>query len=277
MIHLHALNADRERLEPVDERNAEMQSGSGNRAELAEAFDNGALILTHGEKRRHKIESKQRDQDGEAGGDAEQAFRKSAAGSGLLGNGDVAIGPLLKSCESSRRQPLRPAELSCAIAVICWWSGQASGRPDCRLSQTCTASGPAGHCRSHASEARFFPAFASPYIRQPTGLGTPPGLQTFHRAARTEGGGLEVTAMRTHALRIVVLAAILAHLTGVLATEASAEAAGRRTASTAGASWTSSLRSEGAPISPRSTSYRPDAVDTGPPTPGPTDPNGPST
>jgi hypothetical protein len=60
MILLHALDANRERLEPVDERNAEMQAGSGYGAELAEAGDDSALVLTHGEKRRHEIESKQR-------------------------------------------------------------------------------------------------------------------------------------------------------------------------------------------------------------------------
>src|SRR5262249_42688821 len=61
MILFHALDANRERLEPVDERNAEMQAWSGYGAELAETGDDGALILTHGEERRHKIESKQRD------------------------------------------------------------------------------------------------------------------------------------------------------------------------------------------------------------------------
>jgi len=85
--------------------------------------------------------------------------------------------------------------------------------------------------------------------------------------------------MRTQALRIVMLAAIWAHLAGGLATGAFADPVGRRTAPPQQAtSWTSLLRSQNAsnPTSPRTISYRADALDTGPPTPGPTDPNGPS-
>jgi hypothetical protein len=82
--------------------------------------------------------------------------------------------------------------------------------------------------------------------------------------------------MLTHALRIGILTAILAHLTGALATGAAADPA--RLNPSPAASWTSSLPSvsPASPNLPRPTSYRPDGPDTGPPTPGPTDPNGPS-
>lgn len=84
--------------------------------------------------------------------------------------------------------------------------------------------------------------------------------------------------MLTHALRSVILTAILAHLTGALATGAAADPARLKTNPSPAASWTSSLSSvsPASPNLPRPTSYRPDAPDTGPPTPGPTDPNGPS-
>ena len=90
--------------------------------------------------------------------------------------------------------------------------------------------------------------------------------------------------MRAKSLRIVILAAIWlaaiwAHLAGALATAAFANPAPlMRTAPPAAASGTSLLRSLSAsnPIPPSAASYRPDALDTGPPTPGPTDPNGPS-
>ena len=85
--------------------------------------------------------------------------------------------------------------------------------------------------------------------------------------------------MRTQALRIVILAAIglgaiWAHLAGAPAAAAFANPA----SPPAAASGTSSLRSLSAsnPVPPSAASYRPDARDTGPPTPGPTDPNGPS-
>jgi hypothetical protein len=72
--------------------------------------------------------------------------------------------------------------------------------------------------------------------------------------------------MRTQALRILILAAIGAYLAGALGSAAFADPAGVRTTPSPGTSWTGS---------PRPTSYRPDGSDTGPPTPGPTDPNGP--
>jgi hypothetical protein len=84
--------------------------------------------------------------------------------------------------------------------------------------------------------------------------------------------------MRTQALRIVSLAAILATLTGGLATGAFAEPVGGQTPPQGAASWTSSSRPLNSSdfTSTRAISYRSEALDTGPPTPGPTDPNGPS-
>jgi len=73
--------------------------------------------------------------------------------------------------------------------------------------------------------------------------------------------------MRTQALSIVILAAIGAHLAGALGSGASANPAGVRATPSPATCRTSS---------PSPTSYRPDGSDTGPPTPGPTDPNGPS-
>src|SRR5215475_4217810 len=90
---------------------------------------------------------------------------------GCCGMETWAIGLLLKSCENNRRQPLRPAELSSAIAVNCWSSVDMGAAPrtigpNGNLTQAATASALIGHSRSHAGEAWFFPALAGPHIRR---------------------------------------------------------------------------------------------------------------
>src|SRR5262245_61195622 len=103
-----------------------------------------------------------------------------------------------------------------------------------------------------------------------------------HRPApafgKSAGGALEMEAMRTQVLRIVIPAAMWASLTGAIATEASANAAGLGKSPPPSVTWTQLLRSASASntTSARDTGYWPDALDTGPPTPGPTDPNAPS-
>jgi len=78
--------------------------------------------------------------------------------------------------------------------------------------------------------------------------------------------------MLTHGLRIVIAAAIGACVTGALV----ASAARPREALPLSASSTPSIQSTSSPnpTPPYVTSYRLDPA-TGPPTPGPTDPNGP--
>jgi hypothetical protein len=82
--------------------------------------------------------------------------------------------------------------------------------------------------------------------------------------------------MRRQALGTVIAAAVMAYLTGALAAGARADTEGLR--NTALATSTHMVRSvSGAnPTALHATSYRPDGSDSGPPTPGPTDPNGPS-
>lgn len=174
-----------------------------------------------------------------------------------------------------REQPAPAPPNHCGKLLVV--GGHARGgcgrSPNCKLTRRCTPSALVGHTRSHASEARFSPPAGKPtYRANLTDLGTPPRPWTFD----SRQGVLEVTAMRAKSLRIVILAAIWlaaiwAHLAGALATAAFANPAPLlTTAPPAAASGTSLLRS------PRAASYRPDALDTGPPTPGPTDPNGPS-
>jgi hypothetical protein len=78
--------------------------------------------------------------------------------------------------------------------------------------------------------------------------------------------------MRTQALRIVSSVAMGAaiFLTLTPATKLSPQAAELMSMAAPASSLTQTQTSA------RATSYRPDAPDTGPPSPGPTDPNGPS-
>jgi hypothetical protein len=108
MVLLHALDADREGLQSVNERNAEVQARPGDRIELAEAGDHGALVLSHREEGRDEIEAEQsHDHDGE-GDDAEKALGDPAAARQLR-NGKLSHRSAPDGCENNRCQPLGPA------------------------------------------------------------------------------------------------------------------------------------------------------------------------
>ena len=108
-------------------------------------------------------------------------------------------------------------------------------------------------------------------------LGTPSGAARF---ADQQLVPLEITAMSTPTLRRIVPAAlwVLILLAPALAAKPSSRAAGLSNGAAPAASlqqlprWASTSKATSAPA----ISYRPSGADTGPPTPGPTDPNGPS-
>jgi len=133
-----------------------------------------------------------------------------------------------------------------------------------------------GHSRSQASEAWFIPALEAPHVGMQERFGTPLRLRTLRRTA----GALEIAAMSTPTLRRIGPAAMwaLILLAPALAAKPSSHAPGLRNGAAPAASllqlprWASTSKAPSASAA----SYRPGGADTGPPTPGPTDPNGPS-
>src|SRR5262249_59150548 len=125
---------------------------------------------------------------------------------GCCGMETWAIGLLLKSCENNRRQPLRPAELSSAIAVNCWSSvdmgaapaddwPQWQAHPGChRVSanrftpdHTPVRPGSFPRWRGHISDWR----------NEPAG-GTLPGLWTFERQVHWRRGHADASVAHCH-------------------------------------------------------------------------------
>ena len=90
VVLLHALDVDRERFQPVHERDAQVQTGACQRMELAEAGDDGALVLPHREERRDEIEKDHKDDEADQPGEAEETFRgPTAAGAWNSGDGNL--------------------------------------------------------------------------------------------------------------------------------------------------------------------------------------------
>src|SRR4029453_14543614 len=105
VVLLHALYVDRKRFQAVDEGDAQMQAGARHRIELAEAGDDGALVLADGEEWRDDVED-----DGEAGeggksGKTEQALGGSAAaGAWDSGYGNLCHRRLLLTLAGATRE-----------------------------------------------------------------------------------------------------------------------------------------------------------------------------
>src|SRR5215510_12939455 len=114
MIFLQTLDADRVGLEPVNERYAKVQAGSGHRAELAEARHHSTLVLANREERRHQIEQKQEGNERDQADQAEEAAPGSATRAGQPGYRELrhVMPPWACAAErlasTSRARHLRP-------------------------------------------------------------------------------------------------------------------------------------------------------------------------